>query len=278
MSDKPVFLMASANPSQDQVDLRNDLEAELSGIQDILFGAFSAELEIMYRPRLTTDQFLAIADNDISQRIIGFHYAGHGEEEGLLFQTEAGWEEKAFAYELKRTFQAWPLLRFAFLNCCLSADLAEGIATEKRLVLASPYLLQSGAAKEMALGFYRSFVQRDRSIARAFDGGVRQIGMKVGPPSTEGATRGLVRKKKTELPGQLAWEKVWQKYPRNSEMLEDSFEYQLTMARYDLRRPTRRNQPERKLMATGLSVDFASQKKPCSKPSKKTCPKRRAVI
>ncbi len=260
MSAKPVFLLASANPSEDQADLRKDLDDELNGIRDLLFQNFRSDLQVEFWPQISTEQFIYLAESDISQRIVGFHYAGHGELEALLFQDRTGHADRAHTAGLESYLERWPLLRLAFLNCCLSGELASRLQASDRLVIGSPYVLDSQAAREMALGFYGNLVRSNKRIQEAVDGGIRRVKLKVGEPDTDGVDRGLIKNSDFSAVQTVPqWDKVWKLYPEDADLLEKKFSEELRWLRIELRRPASQRRPEQLILETGLSIDFQSQ-------------------
>lgn len=167
----PFFLHLLANPSQDQTDLAESLLAEQSALQ----RAFSrlnpipaANVEYEAFPESKWEDLDSFRSKPAIRQDMGyFHFSGHGEDGNLIFQSSDGHQSEARKRGLASTLDAFPNLGFVFLNCCTSDLLADEIAKENRIVIASPFDVPTNLAVEMAESFYKHFTE-DNTLWESF--------------------------------------------------------------------------------------------------------------
>lgn len=167
----PFFLHLLANPSQDQANLAESLLAEQIAMQDSFsqLNPIPAS-NVIYEPRPGSDWELLDdfrSKPTIRQDMGYFHFSGHGEDGNLIFQSDDGHQHEAKKRGLASTLDAFPNLGFVFLNCCTSDLLADEIAKENRIVIASPFDVPTNLAVEMAESFYKHFTE-DNSLWDSF--------------------------------------------------------------------------------------------------------------
>ncbi len=110
----------------------------------------------------------------IRQEMTYFHFSGHGEDGNLIFRSKDGDTDEARKQGLASTLEAFPNLGFVFLNCCTSDQLAHEIAKENRVVIASPFVVPTDLAVQMAKSFYKHLVE-DNSIWESFQAAVDNL-------------------------------------------------------------------------------------------------------
>ena len=167
----PFFLHLLANPSNDQLDLAESLLREQSVMQR-LFSRLNPipEENVQYEAHPESDWDLLDSFRSkptIRRDMTYFHFSGHGENGNLIFQSKDGDQNEAKKRGLASTLEAFPNLGLIFLNCCTSDLLAQEIAKDGRIVIASPYVVPTDLAVEMAESFYKHLTE-DNSIWDSF--------------------------------------------------------------------------------------------------------------
>ena len=157
----PNFLHLLSNPANDHSDLGNSLIKEMMAMQVHFNGQRDIQKDnvIYYSKYGSNWDYLDThrANPESRKEMVYFHFSGHGDDGNLIFQSEEGHENEARKKGLANTLAAFPNLHFVFLNCCTSDLLAEEIANENRIVIASPYDVPTMLAVEMADTFYKHF-------------------------------------------------------------------------------------------------------------------------
>lgn len=264
MSSNPVFLVVSANPSADQQDLAKSLNKECEMIRKLLDARFINKLEVKVYLNSSTDDFRSKLQNrDFRNRIIGIHYAGHGEQGDLLLTDPEGKEIRAHREGLVRLLRRLPNLYFVFLNCCTGEVLAQSILGENRLVIASPFLVPTESATAMAKGFYEALTKHKESLEESYTQGIDTVLF------DKGAPRGLAPPNSMPLPSAentpQEWEKVWRMYSDDQAFKEVNLVDLLDMFEWNMEYendPPEISDPiasTQKLLDTRLEIDFDSQ-------------------
>lgn len=175
---KPRFLFASANPSADQPDLEKSLQKEYDFIDDLLSETNTQArplLEFSGRTGARLDRILSYVDHpDLRNEIFYFHFAGHGLDGNLYFQGEKGESQQARLEGLGPILNRFPNLKLVFLNCCTAEQLAKEIASEDRIVIASPHKIPSYQAAHFAKCFYELLLE-ENPIRFAFSTALNKV-------------------------------------------------------------------------------------------------------
>lgn len=167
----PFFLHLLSNPTNDQVDLAASLSEEQALMQRLLGRLSPIPWEhIQYDSYPNADWNLLDdfrAKPKIRSEVSFFHFSGHGEDGNLIFQAQDGHADEAKRRGLASTLKAFENLRLVFLNSCTSEQLAQEIAHDRLVVIASPHFVPTNLAVQMAESFYK-YLAENNTIADSF--------------------------------------------------------------------------------------------------------------
>lgn len=169
----PVVLLAFANDRTGQLaSLRAELARERREIRALFSEAVRAgwcqvELLVDATPR---DVVQAFQNPAWRERIVGFHFSGHADSEHLLFESEDGGVAAAAGMDLAAFLGRQKGLQWIFLNgCATEGHVAALLDTGVRAVIATQRKVDSVAACEFAIMFYRVLAEGQRSLLDAFE-------------------------------------------------------------------------------------------------------------
>lgn len=199
----PVIFAAFANSQQDP--LTAGLSSELNGVQAAL------------RPLDASGRIKAVAVTNASirdlfdavglylQDISIFHYGGHAEKEGLVFEG-AGAAEPGAAAGLAELFARMPRLALVFLNGCSTAPQVELLLRANvPAIIATTKPIRDDLAAACAGRFYACLAAGKR-VAEALEIARAEVATRAGGG---GATRGFGGAEAEASP-----ETLWQLYPQ----------------------------------------------------------------
>jgi WD40 repeat protein len=169
----PIVLLAFANDRTGQwASLREELARERREIRAIFEAAEQAGLckvepLVDATPRDVVGAFQNPAWRD---RIAIFHFSGHADSERLLFESEDGGVAAAAGMDLAEFLGRQQALTLVFLNgCATQGHVAALLAAGTRAVIGTERKVDSVAACEFAIAFYRALAQGRRGLREAFD-------------------------------------------------------------------------------------------------------------
>ena len=169
----PIVLLAFANDRTGQwASLREELARERREIRAIFeaaeqSGLCEVEPLVDATPRDVVNAFQNPAWRD---RIAIFHFSGHADSESLLFESEDGGVAAAAGMDLAEFLGRQKALTLVFLNgCATDGHVAALLEAGTQAVIGTQRKVDSVAACEFAIAFYRALAQGRRSLREAFE-------------------------------------------------------------------------------------------------------------
>jgi WD40 repeat protein len=178
----PIVLLAFANDRTGQwASLREELARERREIRAVFQEAERAGLcKVELLVDATARDIVVTFQNPAwRDRIALFHFSGHADSERLLFESEDGGVAAAAGMDLAEFLGRQKALTLVFLNgCATQGHVAALLAAGTQAVIGTRRKVDSVAACEFAIVFYRALAQGRRSLHAAFEearAGVRLI-------------------------------------------------------------------------------------------------------
>ena len=169
----PIVLLAFANDRTGQwASLREELARERREIRAIFeaaeqSGLCKVEPLVDATPRDVVNAFQNPVWRD---RIAIFHFSGHADSERLLFESEDGGVAAAAGMDLAKFLGRQKALTLVFLNgCATEGHVAALLTSGTQAVIGTQRKVDSVAACEFAIAFYRALAQGRRSLREAFE-------------------------------------------------------------------------------------------------------------
>jgi WD40 repeat protein len=167
----PVVLLAFANDrTGQQASLREELARERREIRAIFEAA---ERDGLCRVELLVDATpgdIVAAFQNSRDRIALLHFSGHADSERLLFEAEDGGVAAAAGLDLAAFLGRQNALTLAFLNGCgTEGHVAPLLEAGVKAVIGTQRKVDSLAAAEFAIVFYRALAQGRRSLRESFE-------------------------------------------------------------------------------------------------------------
>lgn len=169
----PVALFAFADARTDtSASLRADLDRERRETLEIFA---EAERAGVCQPELlldatSQDVVRTFHNPALRDRIAIFHFAGHADSEKLLFESGDGGATAAAGCDLADFFGHQAGLTLVFLNGCSTEGHVEALlAAGVPAVISTSRKVDSLAAAEFAINFYRILVHGQRSLFESFE-------------------------------------------------------------------------------------------------------------
>ena len=150
----PTLLWLSANPNNRP---RLDTEREFAAVEDLLHDEVRDQKVLLhYQPSLTTTRLLRALRRHRPQLV---HFSGHGEDDGIVVETDAGTAQRVPKEALGNLFKKYAdTVRCVVLSACFSQDQATTIRTHVPVVIGSNLALLDADARAFALEFYRCLI------------------------------------------------------------------------------------------------------------------------
>ncbi|GAK50487.1 hypothetical protein U14_01718 [Candidatus Moduliflexus flocculans] len=170
MREKTTILILTANPKNTN---RLRIDEEVREIRETLKGSSSRE-------RFDVQDRLAVRPKDIQQALLDVQpqivqFSGHGVQDGLMIEDNAGQAMLAKPEALGNLFKLFPgQVECVFLNACFSQSQAEAIAAHVTYVIGMGSSIGDQTACEFATGFYRG-LGAGKTIPEAFEFGRNMI-------------------------------------------------------------------------------------------------------
>jgi WD40 repeat protein len=161
MKQKPVIFLAFANERGEEEQYLRNLPKELAGIRDIFSHLeVNEEVEIITLSNATLYQIVDILqDKRYRDRIAVFHYGGHANSYGFLFENIEGTTNNISGKNFLKIL-ARPSLKLVFLNGCATQTHAINLNDAGiPLVIATSQAVADEVATQVAIRFYKGFVQ-----------------------------------------------------------------------------------------------------------------------
>lgn len=170
MPEPPLILLIFANSRYgDGSGYLRNLPRERRGILDALAGPLrdgACRVESEQNTILT--RLFDLLDRH-GDALVGLHFGGHGDPEGLMFEDEAGRPVAGLTAGIAQRLRDLPRLRWIFLNGCGTAahvDALHGLVDAP--VIATETAIRDDVAADVARRFYHA-LGHGQTIRRAFD-------------------------------------------------------------------------------------------------------------
>ncbi len=170
MQDKITILILTANPKNTN---RLRIDEEVREIRDTLKGS-------LYRERFKVEVREAVRPEDIQNALLEIapqivQFSGHGEQDGLILEDDAGQGMLAKPEALRDLFKLFKgHIECVFLNACYSQPQAEAIAVHVSYVIGMSRSIGDQAALKFATGLYCG-LGAGKTIPEAFEFGRNRI-------------------------------------------------------------------------------------------------------
>lgn len=172
--NKTTILFLAANPV-DTGQLR--LDDEVKGIQKAFERAKNRDdFKLQSRWAVTIDE-LAHALQEFEDGPLILHFAGHGEDDAIYLEGDAGRKVRVEAAALRNFLKLFPTIQCVVLNACYSDDLAGALAEVVPCVIGMKVAVANAAAIDFSVAFYDG-VGKSTDYKRAFDLAVARLELK----------------------------------------------------------------------------------------------------
>jgi len=194
------ILILSANP-KDTIRIRFDQEAR----------EIKERMRLSrYRDQFSVETALAMRVNDLQQILTDqepqiVHFCGHGETDGLLFETETGVAQLVHEKALSGLFKLFAQsVECVILNACYSQQQAIAIHQHIPCVIGMSNKIGDEAAIKFSSGFYTG-LGSGRSYAEAFEFGCNAINLEnipehLTPVLLKKSSHSVIQQSKIESP------------------------------------------------------------------------------
>ena len=154
-------------------DDKNDMQGEGQKIVNTISGLLPSTLRPLYNPR-PTPQDLQATLRRATDKVVGLHFIGHGESEGLFFVSEDGKRPAHVKVDrLQDMLRSAPSIQVCLFNACATEDLGRQLRDEgvKCVVVCWRGNVADLVAERFSMAFYATLNETPGNFRKAFEQG-----------------------------------------------------------------------------------------------------------
>ncbi|OCQ99046.1 hypothetical protein BCD64_23725 [Nostoc sp. MBR 210] len=165
MSKKKILIL-TASPDN---ELRLRVDKEIKAIeQELEHSKNRNNFEVISKLAVTPGELIRVLQAEKPEIV---HFSGHGKEEGLVFENEAGQSQLVSAEALVKLFEKFRNeVQCVLLNACYTEFQAQAIKEHIHYVIGIKNQIEDTAAIKFAVGFYAALIA-GRTYQDAYDFG-----------------------------------------------------------------------------------------------------------